>query len=143
MLDESCLSFVGSDLWVHPNYGWGWNRDGSPLPPEDFERIEAAGCFKVRVDRLFRFAGELRGVVGRIVADGHPFGDLNVVAAEMLVGEHDFNERLCRRYDLWIGPGSITLDDWPSITGPGLIGGYGTVGASTSALEAFWRTLSA
>ena len=102
------------------------------------ERIELASFFSVRVDRFFHFKGDLRGIVGTVTSVDHIFSSLNVVAAEMLVGEHDFTERLCYRWDLWIGPGEPTREEWPRIEGVGVVDGYGTVGASRAVIEAFF-----
>jgi hypothetical protein len=134
VLEASCASWVGRDLFVRPYYGWGWRRDGVPLSEEELERIDGAGCFAVRVERLFVFGGALRGVVGRIAIAEHPLGGLEVVAAEMLTGRHDFVERLCMRYDLQIGLGPATGEDWPCLADAGTLEGYGALAASPDLL---------
>lgn len=137
MLVESCLSFLGAEVCVRPNYGWGWRRDGVSLGPADYETIYDAD-FDVRIDRFFHFKGELRGIVGIVTTSTHAFSGLHVIAAEMLTGEHDFTDRLCRRYDLTLGPRTPTSEEWPHIEGPGILEGYGAVAASRELIRALW-----
>jgi hypothetical protein len=121
VLVDGCLSFLSADVCVRPNYGWGWRRDGVPLEPTDYSFIDATD-FTVRVDRFFRFEGQLRGIVGVVTTRPHPFAGSCIVAAEMLVGEHDFVERLCQRYDLTLGARPPTVEEWPQFEGPGIVG---------------------
>jgi hypothetical protein len=130
MLLDSCLAYVGREVCVLPTYGWGWHRDAECVGDDDYSRIEAASFFTVRVERLFRFRDVMRGVVGVVTSPRHMFSGLHIIAAEMHEGEHDFEDRICWRYDLWLGPRAPSTDEWPTIEGPNVLEGYGMLGAT-------------
>jgi hypothetical protein len=134
MLTDACLRFVGRELYVRPFYGWGWHRGQASVDNDDFERIESAGVFRIRVERLFSFRGELRGLVGVVTSEVHLFSGAHIVAAEMREGVHDFESNLCHRYDLELGSAAPA---GPRIDGDGVVQGYGTIGASPAHIDAF------
>jgi hypothetical protein len=126
---------------LHPtDLRLGWRRDGTPVGATEYAAIDGV-YFTVRVDRFFRFRGELRGIVGFVTERAHAFSGLYVVGAEMLSGEHDFTARLCHRYDLVLGPRAPAEQEWPNILGSGVIEGHGIVAVSRECIDAFLAPL--
>src|SRR6267378_1969216 len=132
-LDSKCLSFEGQLLCFKPGYGWGWSRldKTDEFVGVDYAQVEQAGPFHIRVHHFFSFQGELRGLVGRVEQAGHLFDGLWVAVAQMIVGEFDFRERLCHRWDIELGSAQPSGDDWPHIRGVSPIySGFGIVAVS-------------
>ncbi|OWK40930.1 hypothetical protein FRUB_04822 [Fimbriiglobus ruber] len=105
----------------------------------DYAEIDAAGVFHIRVQRFFDFQGEPRGLVGRVEQAGHPFDGLWAATWTMIVGEFDFVEKLCPRWDIELGPTEPRVDDWPvpPDTPPAYAGHGGTLAVSQTAITRF------
>jgi hypothetical protein len=127
-LAPSSRSYEGQLLCYRPGYGWGWSRldKGGDDACVDYAEVDRAGTFKIRVHRFFTYQGELRGIVGRVEQPGHMFDDMWAATWTMIVGEFDFTERLCHRWDIELGPVEPSGEDWPHIrdTSP-VYSGYG------------------
>jgi hypothetical protein len=128
-------SYVGSLLWLRPTYGWGWVRLDDPEHAIDYSAINQGSDFGVRVQSFFSFKGELRGLVGRVEQVGHQFNDQWIVCGEMHSGTHDFDSRLCLRWDLDIGL-SVRDAEWPEIAPGGpIIHGSGILALSSDHID--------
>lgn len=145
-LPESSLDHVGKLLCFKPMYGWGWfqldsNREKAPT---DYAPIDKAGDFPIRVQRFFSYQGELRGIVGRVEQTGHLFDGLWIVTWTMLVGEFDFTERLCWRWDSELSPHEPTIDEWPTAPEiqPAWFGFGGVLAVSQAAIETWSAAFS-
>jgi len=131
-------SYVGSLLWLRPTYGWGWVRLDDPEQTIDYSAIYR-GDFGVRVQSFFFFKGELRGLVGRVEQVGHQFNDQWIVCGEMHAGTHDFDNRLCLRWDLDIGIG-VPYGEWPEIAPGGpIIHGSGILALSSDHIDWYYK----
>ena len=132
--------YVGVLLYFKPGYGWGWHRtDGDAAPVLfDYEIVDRAGPFHIRVNRFFSFRSDLRGIVGRVEQGDHFLHGYWLSCADMLGGEHDFAERLSLRYDLSIGPIEPS-GDWPLVQNCSPIyGGYGILADDESSINRYW-----
>ena len=136
-LPESTRDHAGRLLCFEPWHGWGWFRLGADGGKEsiDYGEVDRAGALHVRVHRFFTFEGELRGIVGRVEQPGHLFDGLWAVTWTMLVGEFDLTDNLCRRWDIELGPGEPSGDDWPKMP-DALFSGSGVLAASHVVLDA-------
>lgn len=138
-LDPRCLDFKGKALCCKPYYGWGWSRldKTDEFVAVDYSQVDRAGTFYIHIHRFFSLQGELRGVVGRVEQTGHLFDGLWAVTWTMIVGQFDFTERLCHRWDIELGPAEPVGDDWPHIRGVSPIySGFGVLTASDDVLLA-------
>jgi hypothetical protein len=141
-LPESIWDYQGELLCFRPFYGWGWWRlgDGGDKVSLDYEEVDRAGDFHIRVHRVFSFQGELRGILGRVEQPGHLFDGLWAATWTMIVGEYDLKDNLCARWDIELGSSEPGGGDWPAepVAGPAYFGCGGTLGVSRSAIET-WR----
>lgn len=143
-LPISSREYVGRLLCFKPGYGWGWSRldKSGDEAFVDYAEVERAGSFYIRIHRFFRFQGELRGAVGRVEQPGHMFHGMWAATWTMLVGEFDFVEKLCHRWDIELGPVEPSGDDWPQIDGVSpAYSGYGILAVSQDALARFFESL--
>ena len=144
-LATSSLSYEGQLLCYRPGYGWGWSRldkSGDDVSVE-YDEVESAGAFHIRVQRFFSFQGELRGIVGRVEEPGHMFNGLWAATWTMLVGDYDFVEKLCHRWDIELGPVEPSGDDWPQIRDASPIySGYGVLAVSQDAVVRYFESFS-
>jgi len=132
-------SYVGSLLWLRPTYGWGWVRLDDPEQTIDYSAINQGGDFGVRVQSFFSLKGELRGLVGRVEQVAHQFNDQWIVCGEMHAGTHDFESRLCLRWDLDIGLG-LRDAEWPEIAPGGpIIHGSGILALSSDHIDWYYK----
>src|SRR5438477_2238501 len=141
-LPQSSRTYEGQLLCCKPNHGWGWYRLGVRDDDRfiDYAEIDAAGAFHIRVNRFFTFEGELRGLVGRVEQAEHMFDGLWAATWTMLVGEFDFVERLCWRWDIELGPAEPRGDEWPAVPNtPPAYAGYGVLAVSHAAIARFWE----
>jgi hypothetical protein len=110
----------------------------------DYAEVDAAGAFHIRVDRFFDFEGTPRGLIGRVEQPGHLFEGLWAATWTMCVGEFDFTERLCLRWDIELGPTQPRwADGWPVAPDmPPAYAGYGgVVAVSDAAIERFYEAM--
>jgi hypothetical protein len=96
-------AFLGRHVLCEPYYGWGWIR-GDDRSVNAYDVAMAGGVFRSRVVTFFDLHGERRGFVGRVEEPGHPFDGLQVVVTAMAVGDYDFEDHPCPRYDVELGP---------------------------------------
>jgi len=126
---------VGELVTVTPQYGYGWVRyenspDGVPV---DYQIIQAAGIFGVRIIRFFSFKGELRGFCGKVEMPGQMFDGLWVICSTRTGGDFDFEKRVCPGYDVQLGSAEPDQAEWPKIPQQHLsYAGYGSVKAQNS-----------
>ena len=138
-LASKCLSFQGELGCFKPGYGWGWSRldKTDEYVPVDYPQIEQAGLFRIRVHRFFSFQGELRGIVGLVEQPRHLFDGFWIVAAQMHGGEFDLTDKLCLRWDIELGPGTPTQEEWQHIRDVSPIySGFGILASSEEVLAA-------
>jgi hypothetical protein len=131
--------YVGRLLYLKPGYGWGWNgvSDETSI---DYAPIDAAGGCHVRICRFFSWHNEVRGVVGKVEEAEHIFNGLWFVGATMLVGEWDFTDRLCWRYDLELGSMEPNEEEWPRLIHGRYYGGYGILAESAQYVAQWWES---
>ena len=89
-LEESCERYAGRTLVVEPVDGHGWTHearnsfaDNWGVPPP----------FHVRVLRLYRYRGFLRGVVARISEPGFLYDGFWLVSETRYLGVYNFTSR--------------------------------------------------
>lgn len=143
-IPASSREYEGRLLFCKPGYGWGWSRlDKSDDDAfVDFAEVDRAGPFHIRVHRFFSFQAELRGIVGRVEQSGHMFDGMWAATWTMIVGEFDFVQKLCHRWDIELGPVEPSGDDRPEIRGASPIySGYGILAVSQDALDRFFQSL--
>jgi hypothetical protein len=139
MLVITSEEYVGTLVCVRPIYGWGWHRIDDPSATVDYAQIHSAGSFKVKIEEVFSFDGELRGITGQIHTPGHPFDEYLAVCGTMHAGEYNLRDRLCIRWDLEIGRGQ-PQGEWPQINSGGPIwGGYGIVAESEAMIDRWFQ----
>jgi hypothetical protein len=148
-LPESVREYRGQLLCFRPMYGWGWFRLGADgeKEPTDYAELDQAGDFHIRAHRFFSFHGELRGIVGRVEQNGHPFDGLWATTWTMLVGDYDLTQNLCSRWDSEFGqeePGGPGEDDWPTEPKktPAYFGTGGALAVSHEAIVAWQASFS-
>jgi hypothetical protein len=133
MLDlEDPTEYIGELLWIRPYSGWGWAHyvEGNKVPV-DYSVIDAAGPFQIRIDQFFVSHRQVRGVLAQVAQPGHLFHGLYVVGATMVVGEWNFTDKLCWRYDMEIGSTPPQLGEWPRIVeGRSIWRGHGIIAES-------------
>lgn len=101
--EPSCDNFVGKDLICLPTYGSGWFRSDLEQAA-DFDIIACAGHFTLCLEGFFYYGARRNGIYGLVVQPGHIFDGLSVEGTIMQYGEFGFEESLCHRIDLEIGP---------------------------------------
>lgn len=140
MLDiQAPEQYVGRSLYVCPGYGWGWHRLDGGRAIVDYAQVDQAGNFRILVQEFFRWKSELRGVIGVIEQEGHPFHGLWLVGATMLKGAWNLTDQPCCRYDLEIGPAPPVRKGpgWPHIAGGAPVyHGYGVIAETVQHIEA-------
>lgn len=145
-LPQSSRDYEGHLLCFKPLHGWGWYRLGVSDDERfiNYAEIDAAGEFHIRVHRFFDFEGEPRGLVGRVEQPGHLFDGLWAATWTMVVGEFDFVERLCLRWDIELGPAEPQGDEWPATpdTPPAYGGHGGVLAVSHAAITSFMQRWS-
>ncbi len=143
-LPASSRDYEGQLLCCEPNPGWGWRRLGVPddIRFIDYAEIDAAGAFQIRVHRFFDVEGKPRGLVGRVEQAGHLFDGLWAATWTMQVGDFDFVENLCPRWDIELGLAEPRVDEWPVApdTAPAYAG-YSVIAESLAAIARFWEEL--
>jgi hypothetical protein len=140
MLNVISEDYVGKWLCVRPTYGWGWNRLDDLSLLVEYESIQRAGDFSVFVQSFFFFGGGLRGITGRVREGDGIFGGYRVIAGTMHVGDYDLRGRLCIRWDLELGAGALSPEEWPRLTVDGpVLGGHGIVAESGAAIDDYYR----
>lgn len=133
-------SYVGGLLYLKPGYGWGWHRaDGSAAPVLfDYEIVDWAGPFHIRVNRFFVFRDELRGVIGMIEQEQHFLHGYWTACGEMSAGVHNFTEDLSIRCDLSIGSAEPS-GEWPLVRNCSPIyDGYGILAEDEDTISRYW-----
>ena len=133
-------SYLGALLYLRPGYGWGWHRtDGDAVPVGlNYDIVEQAGPFHIRVNRFFVFRDEPRGVVGTVEQEGHFLHGYWVACGEMSAGIHNFTDELSLRCDLSIGPAEPS-GEWPMVRNCSPIyGGYGIVAEDEDTINRYW-----
>ncbi len=133
-------NYIGGLLYLKPGYGWGWYfSDGDAAPVGlDYEIVDRAGPFHIRVSRFFVFHGELRGVIGKVEQEGHFLHGYWVACGEMSAGTHNFTDELSMRCDLSIGPAEPS-GEWPLVQGCSPIyGGYGILAEDENSINRYW-----
>jgi hypothetical protein len=147
--------YIGELLYFQPMYGWGWHyrEPHADFVGFDFSCVHDAGVFAIRVREFFEFEGELRGIIGTVEQPRHHFHGLWVASYTMQVGEYDFQENLCARCDVEMGPCRPTLEtttredgvlvQWPefSIESFAYLGNGGMLGESPLALSKFMEQM--
>jgi hypothetical protein len=125
--------FVGKTVIINPQYGWGWSQlnDEHQAIAVDFQRIHDAGPFRVRVKSFFSFNEEIRGFTGQVEEPGHVFDQQWSVCATRAAGEFNFSDRLCRNYEIQLGPIEPEHSDSPKCQrGSPIYNGYASVTSS-------------
>ncbi|MBN2019084.1 MAG: hypothetical protein JW749_02530 [Sedimentisphaerales bacterium] len=121
-LDETCESFVGHLLMVHPIYGWGWEgNEETPNPPLPF---------KMRLERLWWHDGIRRGGIGVIEDAGHKYSGFKVIFDLRHYGEFNFTTKT-GHYNIEIAESCVVENDkWPlPVVKKGNCGGYAEIKA--------------
>jgi hypothetical protein len=130
-------NYEGQLLCYQPAYGWGWSRLDKTGSDSclDYAVIDQAGIFHIKIHRFFSFRGELRGVIGRVEQPLHMFNQMWAVTYTMHVGEYDFAENLCHRWDIELSLATPSEDDWPKMHNASPIySGYGILAISHDAI---------
>ena len=131
-LPPSSRSYEGQLLCFKPRYGWGWCYGWNDHTHFDYARVDEAGAFHIRVHHFFSSRGELRGFIGRVEQLGHLFDGLWAVTWTLNVGEYNFTDKLCHRWDIELGTVEPNGDDWPVMpSGKLACIGYGVVAVSS------------
>jgi hypothetical protein len=99
-LEESCERYAGRTLVVEPLYGHGWRHEaGNPFA----DNWGVPPPFHVRVLRLYRYRGDLRGIVARISEPGFMYDGFWLVSVTRYQGTYNFTSRWTL-HDLLICP---------------------------------------
>jgi len=88
-LEAACEEYAGRTLIVEPLYGYGWchppggpfGDHGTPTP------------FHIRVERLYTYKGERRGVLARVTEPGFVYDGFWLVSMTRHLGEWNFTDR--------------------------------------------------
>jgi hypothetical protein len=141
-LAESSRSYAGQLLCFEPWRGWGWfqlDMSGEKVPI-DYDAVDQAGSFHIRVHRFFAADGELRGIIGRVEQPRHLFDGMWAATWTMLVGDFDLTNNLCWRWDMDLSPVEPSGDEWPTepVAPPAYFGTGGVLAVSQGVI-ATWR----
>jgi len=113
---SECLEFKGRVIWCRPSLEMGWLRlDATGLRPASGTRLESPKLFRFGVLRFFSVGGAIRGVLGRVQEEKHPFDSLLVVAWAGQGGPYGFGRCVCTRWDIEVGAGPVLGQNWPRV----------------------------
>ena len=132
--------YVGGLLYLKPGYGWGWRCTDGDAPPAglNYDIVDQAGPFRIRVNRFFVFRDEVRGIVGTVEQEGHFLNGYWAACGEMSAGVHNFTDQLSIRCDLSIGPAEPS-GEWPMVRSCSPIyDGYGILAEDEDAIIRYW-----
>jgi hypothetical protein len=85
-LKADCEVYLGRQLLVEPEYGYGWNSQVSST----YREVEVPAKFHFVVDRFFHFGGTLMGGIGTIQEPGHALDGLRLGFSARHMAERDF-----------------------------------------------------
>lgn len=98
-LEESCEDYVGRTLIVEPHSGYGWRHpNGGP-----FGEHGVPTPFHTRIERVYSYKGERRGVLARVNEAGFVYDGYWLVSMNRHLGEWNFTDRPAH-YNLLICP---------------------------------------
>ncbi len=131
-LAPSFRDYQGQRLCYKPTYGWGWCRySGTKHESADFNAIERAGTFEIRVLNFITMFGELRGIAGPIEQPNHPFDGMWASTWTMIAGDFNLTDRLCPRWDVELRTHQVDDGDEPGLRRWALVyDGYGVLAES-------------
>lgn len=89
-LAQECDASIGRVLTVQPIYGYGWYHEAKAGGPKAYEVPEP---FHVRVQRIYTYLGERRGIVGRITEPDFIYDEFWLVSMTRHVGIWNFTDR--------------------------------------------------
>jgi hypothetical protein len=122
-LKADCELYLGRQLLVEPEYGYGWNSQATPTYCE----VEVPAKFHFVVDRFFHFGGALMGGIGTIHEPGHALDGLRLGFSARDTTERDFaGDRVT--CNLTVGSETReSVNGWLLAVGPPALVGFGTV----------------
>lgn len=85
-LTESCETYVGKELLVEPETGYGWSAQVAGSYPQ----VELPTPFHFVVERFFRFDNALMGGIGTVREPGHPLHTLRIGFSARHAIDRDF-----------------------------------------------------
>jgi hypothetical protein len=88
-LEDACEQYVGRTLIVEPYYGYGWvhppggpfGDHGTPTP------------FRLRVERVYLYKGQRRGLLARVTEPGFVYDSFWLVSMTRHLGVWNFTDR--------------------------------------------------
>lgn len=87
-LEAACEQYVGRALFVEPHYGFGWvHPPGSPFGHG------ATPPFRVRVERVYSYQSQRRGIVARVTEPGFVYDGFWLVSTTRHLGVWNFTDR--------------------------------------------------
>lgn len=131
--------YIGGLLYLKPGYCWGWRcTDGDAPAGLNYDIVDQAGPFHIRVKRFFVFRDELRGVVGTVEQEGHFLNGYWAACGEMSAGVHNFTDELSIRCDLSIGPAEPS-GEWPMVRNCSpTYDGHGILAEDEDTISRYW-----
>jgi len=133
-------NYIGTLLYLKPGYFWGWRcAEGGGAPAGlNYDIVDQAGPFHIRVNRFFVFRDELRGIIGTVEQENHFLHGYWVACGEMSAGIHNFTDELSIRCDLSIGPAEPS-GEWPLVRDCSPIyDGYGILAEDENSINRYW-----
>lgn len=88
-LEAACDEYLGRTLIVEPHYGYGWSHP----PSGPFGDHGVPTPFHLRVERVYSYKGERRGVVARVTEPGFVYDGFWLVSMTRHVGVWNFTDR--------------------------------------------------
>lgn len=125
-LTPECEKYVGRSVLVEPIYGYGWTQQ-IETPTGAYPEVELPRPFHVRIDRLFDFAGEMRGGIATVQEEGHPLDGKRVAFSTRTLGTWDFASKIAH-YNLHVGTVErVTDKGWILAVGEPALVGFGQI----------------
>jgi hypothetical protein len=88
-LEAACEQYVGRTVIVEPHYGFGWaHPSGGP-----FGHGGAPPPFHLRIERVYSYQGNRRGVVARVTEPGFVYDGFWLVSMTRHLGVWNFTDR--------------------------------------------------
>jgi hypothetical protein len=88
-LEAACDDYVGRTLIVEPHYGYGWYHP----PGGPFGDHGVPTPFHLRVERVYSYKGERRGVLARVAEPGFVYDGFWLVSMTRHIGVWNFTDR--------------------------------------------------
>jgi hypothetical protein len=88
-LEDACEQYVGCTLVAEPHYGFDWYHP----PGGPFGDHGAPTPFHLRVERLYSYMGERRGMVARVTESGFVYDGFWLVGMTRHLGVWNFANR--------------------------------------------------